>query len=146
MHFELSETAIDPQKLCDAVRAPSAGGFASFEGWVRNHHQGRDVASLEYEAFPALAEKEGQRIIEEICKKHDVVDAHCVHRTGHLQIGEIAICIAVSAAHRDAAFDACRAIIDSIKSTVPIWKKEHYTDGTSIWVKCHSCAEHGHQH
>jgi len=63
---------------------------------------------------------------------------------GHLQIGEIAIAIAVSAAHRDAAFDACRAIIDSIKSTVPIWKKEHYTDGTSIWVKCHACAEHGH--
>jgi len=145
MSFELSDAPIDPRKLCDEVRDPTAGGFASFEGWVRNHHQGRDVASLEYEAFPALAEKEGQRIVEEICKKHDVASARCVHRTGHLQIGEIAICIAVSAAHRDAAFDACRAIIDSIKSTVPLWKKEHYTDGSSIWVKCHSCAEHGHQ-
>jgi molybdopterin synthase catalytic subunit len=146
MHFQLSAQPIDPRALCDAVRDPSAGGFASFEGWVRNHHQGRDVASLEYEAFAALAEKEGTRIVEEICKNHDVVSARCLHRTGHLQIGEIAICIAVSAAHRDAAFDACRAIIDSIKSTVPIWKKEHYTDGTSIWVKCHACAEHGHEH
>ncbi|MCP5537674.1 MAG: molybdenum cofactor biosynthesis protein MoaE [Akkermansiaceae bacterium] len=142
--FKLTDKPIDPRALCDAVRDPSAGGFASFEGWVRNHHQGRDVTSLEYEAFPALAEKEGNRIVAEICKNHDVVAARCEHRTGHLEIGEIAICIAVSAAHRDAAFAACRAIIDSIKSTVPIWKKEHYTDGTSTWVKCHSCAEHGH--
>ena len=144
--FQLTDQPIDPRILCDAVRDPAAGGFASFEGWVRNHHQGRDVTALEYEAFPALAEKEGERILSEIITKHDIIAARCVHRTGHLQIGEIAICIAVSAAHRDAAFDACRAIIDSIKSTVPIWKKEHYTDGTSIWVKCHSCAEHGHPH
>lgn len=144
--FQLTETPIDPRALCDAVRNPSAGGFASFEGWVRNHHQGRDVASLEYEAFPALAEKEGNRILQEICAQHDIVSARCTHRTGHLHVGDIAISIAVSAAHRDAAFDACRAIIDSIKSTVPIWKKEHYTDGTSIWVKCHACADHGHHH
>ncbi len=142
--FKLANKPIDPRALCDAVRDPAAGGFASFEGWVRNHHQGRNVASLEYEAFPALAEKEGNRILEKICFEHDIVTARCQHRTGHLQIGEIAIAIAVSAAHRDAAFDACRAIIDSIKSTVPIWKKEHYTDGTSVWVKCHACADHGH--
>ncbi len=144
MNFQLTDSPIDPHALCDAVRDPAAGGFASFEGWVRNHHQGRDVASLEYEAFPALAEKEGNRILEKICADHDIIAARCQHRTGHLQIGDIAIAIAVSAAHRDAAFAACRAIIDSIKSTVPIWKKEHYTDGTSTWVKCHSCAEHGH--
>ena len=142
--FQLTDKTIDPHVLCDAVRDPSAGGFSSFEGWVRNHHQGRDVASLEYEAFPALAEKEGNRILEKICNEHDILAVRCQHRTGHLQIGEIAIAIAVSAAHRDAAFTACRAIIDEIKSTVPIWKKEHYTDGTSIWVKCHSCAQHGH--
>ncbi|MGJ8677639.1 MAG: molybdenum cofactor biosynthesis protein MoaE [Akkermansiaceae bacterium] len=140
--FTISDQTIDPHQLCVEVRDPSAGGFASFEGWVRNNHLGRDVASLEYEAFPALAEKEGTRILEEICAKHDIISARCVHRTGHLEVGEIAICIAVSAAHRDAAFTACREIIDSIKSTVPIWKKEHYTDGTSIWVKCHSCADH----
>ena len=144
MSFKLTETTIDPRALCDAVRSPSAGGFASFEGWVRNHHQGRDVASLEYEAFPALAEKEGNRILEKICADHDILTAQCQHRVGHLEIGEIAIAIAVSAAHRDAAFAACRAIIDQIKFTVPIWKKEHYTDGTSIWVKCHNCATHGH--
>lgn len=140
--FSLSKKKIDPHTLCDAVRDPEAGGFASFEGWVRNHHQGRDVASLEYEAFPALAEKEGNRILEKICQQHDIIAARCIHRTGHLEIGEIAICIVVSAAHREAAFSACRAIIDSIKSTVPIWKKEHYTDGTSTWVKCHNCAGH----
>ena len=144
--FKLTDTPIDPRSLIDSVRAPDAGGLATFEGWVRNHHQGRDVASLEYESFPALAEKEGNRILADICEEYDIVHARCMHRTGHLDIGDIAIAIAVSSAHRDAAFDACRAIIDSIKSTVPIWKKEHYTDGTSIWVKCHACAEHGHEH
>ncbi len=144
--FQLTDQTIDPRALCDEVRDHTAGGFASFEGWVRNHHQGRDVASLEYEAFPALAEKEGNRILEKICAEHDILMARCQHRTGHLQIGEIAIAIAVSAAHRDAAFNACRAIIDQIKFTVPIWKKEHYTDGTSIWVKCHNCAAHNHAH
>lgn len=141
--FKLTDTPIDPRSLIAEVRAPEAGGLATFEGWVRNHHQGRDVASLEYEAFPALAEKEGNRILADICAKHDILTARCLHRTGHLEIGEIAIAIAVSSAHRDAAFDACRAIIDAIKYTVPIWKKEHYTDGSSIWVKCHHCAEHG---
>ena len=142
--FKISDQTIDPRALCDAVRDPSAGGFASFEGWVRNHHKGRDVTSLEYEAYPLLAEKEGNRILERICKQHDIIAAQCIHRTGHLQIGGIAICIAVSAAHREAAFSACRDIIDSIKSTVPIWKKEYYLDGTSTWVKCHSCAKHAH--
>lgn len=146
MMFSLSDQAIDPRALIDEVRRPDAGGLATFEGWVRNHHQGRDVASLEYESFPALAEKEGNRILKEICQKYDILAARCLHRTGHLEVGDIAIAIAVSSAHRDAAFEACRAIIDSIKSTVPIWKKEHYTDGSSLWVKCHSCAEHGHQH
>ena len=146
MTFELTEKTINPLSLCKAVRDPSAGGFVSFEGWVRNHHQGRDVVSLEYEAFPALAEKEGNRILSKIGAEHNILTARCQHRTGHLQIGEIAIAIAVSAAHRDAAFDACKAIIDEIKSTVPIWKKEHYTDGTSIWVKCHSCSNQEHPH
>ena len=145
--FTLSHKTIDPRSLCDEVRDPAAGGFASFEGWVRNHHQGRDVASLEYEAFPALAEKEGHRILEGICSQHDIISARCTHRIGHLQIGEVAICIAVSAAHREAAFEACRNIIDSIKSTVPIWKKEHYRDGSSLWVKCHSCSDNApHSH
>ena len=96
----------------------------------------------------ALAEKEGNRILSEIHSKHDIIAARCVHRTGHLQIGEIAICIAVAAAHREAAFSACSAIIDAIKSTVPIWKKEHYTNGSAEWVKCDSCSGNAihHQH
>ncbi|NWK56705.1 molybdenum cofactor biosynthesis protein MoaE [Verrucomicrobiaceae bacterium N1E253] len=142
--FKLTDKAIVPHELVDAVRRPDAGGLATFEGWVRDHHQGREVRSLEYESFPELAEKEGNRILQDILAEHDILEAQCIHRTGHLAIGDIAIAIAVSSAHRDAAFDACRAIIDSIKSTVPIWKKEHYTDGSSVWVKCHSCAEHQH--
>lgn len=144
--FQLTDQPIDPQTLYDEVRDPSAGGFANFEGWVRDHHQGREVASLEYEAFPALAQKEGNRILAKISSQHDIVAARCVHRTGHLQIGEIAVCIVVSAAHRDAAFSACRSIIDAIKATVPIWKKEHYTDGTAEWVKCHACSEQSLHH
>ena len=143
--FQLSNKIIDPRELCEAVRDDAAGGFSSFEGWVRNHHQGRDVVSLEYEAYPTLAKKEGTRILTDILNRHDIIAARCVHRVGHLAIGDIAIAIAVSAAHRDSAFAACRDIIDSIKSTVPIWKKEHYPDGSSIWVKCHNCAKH-HQH
>jgi len=144
--FQLTDKPIDPRALCDTVQDPSAGGFVSFEGWVRNHHQGRDVTSLEYEAFPALAQKEGNRILAKITSQHDIVAASCTHRTGHLQLGEIAICVVVSAAHRDAAFTACRAIIDSIKSTVPIWKKEHYADGTAEWVKCHACSSNALHH
>ncbi len=144
--FKLTNEPIDPVALCDEVRDPSAGGFASFEGWVRNHHNGNEVASLEYESYPELAEKEGERILKRILSEHDIVAARCVHRTGHLQIGEIAISIAVSAAHRDAAFAACRAIIDAIKATVPIWKKEYYTDGSSDWVKCHTCSDYSSLH
>ena len=145
--FQLTDQPIDPRTLCDAVRDPAAGGFASFEGWVRNHHQGRDVTALEYEAFPALAEKEGQRILAEIITKHDIIAARCVHRTGSPDKSvKSPSASPFSAAHRDAAFDACRAIIDTIKSTVPIWKKEHYTDGSASWVKCHSCSEKAPDH
>lgn len=144
--FQLTDQTIDPRALCDAVRDPAAGGFASFEGWVRNHHEGREVSSLEYEAFPALAQKEGNRILAKISNEHDIVAARCIHRTGLLQIGEMAVCVVVSAAHREAAFSACSAIIDAIKATVPIWKKEHYTNGTAEWVKCHNCSSNALHH
>lgn len=140
--FSLSESSItcSPENL----QNPAAGAYASFEGWVRNHNEGKEVNSLEYEAYPALANKEGDRILQEAKEKFEILEAVCTHRTGHLQIGEVAVWVGVIAKHREAAFLACRYIIDEVKARVPIWKKEHYTDGDSGWVRCEHCAGHAH--
>ena len=123
---------------------------------MRDHNEGRTVQRLEYEAFEALAIKEGERIVAEAVARFGVTRAACVHRVGALGIGELAVWVGVSAAHRGEAFAACRYIIDEVKHRVPIWKKEHYTDGDSGWVNCERCAaaahepmhehEHGHAH
>jgi molybdopterin synthase catalytic subunit len=144
--FELSETALQAEQLKDSLRDPAAGGFVSFEGWVRNENEGRTVQQLEYEAYPAMAEKEGQRIVAEAIERFSLTEALCVHRVGSLEIGDMAVWVGASSPHRGEAFDACRYIIDQIKVSVPIWKKEHYTDGDSGWVNCERCAEHGHEH
>ncbi len=140
MSFAIHSTAIEPAALRAAVLDPAAGGFCSFEGWVRNHHKGRAVERLEYEAYAPLAEKEGRRILDEARERFDILHAACIHRVGPIQIGGLAVVVAVSAVHRDPAFGACRYIIDEVKSRVPIWKKEHFTDGTSGWVRCDHCA------
>ena len=140
--FQLSGTSIDTAQ--NDLENPSAGAIVSFEGWVRNHNEGKDVKSLEYEAYPQLANKEGNRILTEAKKKFEILDCYCEHRTGYLQIGEVAVVVHVTAQHREAAFDACRYIIDEVKSRVPIWKKEHYVDGDSCWVRCEHCAGHKH--
>lgn len=137
--FHLSETPIDVAPLRDGVLDPRAGGYASFEGWVRDHHAGRAVDGLDYEAYATLAEREGERIIAEAKARFDVIDARCVHRVGTLAIGDLAVWVGVSAAHRGAAFDACRYIIDETKRRVPIWKREHYREGDSDWL--HPMAE-----
>ena len=142
--FALTAEAIDPETIRNEVLDPAAGGFCSFEGWVRNHHEGRSVDRLEYEAYPVLAEKEGQRIIAEASERFGIHHAICVHRTGAIEIGGLAVAVCVSASHRDAAFDACRYIIDEVKARVPIWKKEHFSDGESGWVRCDHCAAHHH--
>jgi molybdopterin synthase catalytic subunit len=142
--FQLTSSPIDPEAVRKTVLDPAAGGFCSFEGWVRDHHAGRPVFRLEYEAYGALAEKEGERILEEARQRFGIQHAACVHRTGLLDIGELAVVVCVSSAHRDAAFDACRYIIDEVKSRVPIWKKEFFADGASGWVRCDHCAGHEH--
>lgn len=144
--FAIVTDPIDPQALRERVLDPAAGGFCSFEGWVRNHHQGRAVLSLEYEAYRSLAEKEGARILAEAKEKFGIRQAVCHHRVGALGIGELAVVVCVSSAHRDAAFDACRYIIDEVKFRVPIWKKEHFADGESGWVRCDHCHDAGHRH
>lgn len=142
MSFTITAAPISSELVRAQVLDPAAGGFCSFEGWVRNHHQGRQVERLEYEAYNRLAEKEGLAIIAETRQKFDILHACCVHRSGAVEIGGLAIVVCVSSHHRDAAFDACRYIIDETKSRVPIWKKEHFPDGSSGWVRCDHCADH----
>jgi molybdopterin/thiamine biosynthesis adenylyltransferase/molybdopterin synthase catalytic subunit/rhodanese-related sulfurtransferase len=138
--FSFSEGALDTASLQRELHDDRCGGFAAFEGWVRNHNEGHAVTRLEYEAFVELAEKEGARIVAEAVKRFGVTRAACVHRIGSLAIGDIAVWVGVSAAHRDEAFRACRFIIDEVKHRVPIWKKEHYVNGDSGWVNCERCA------
>jgi adenylyltransferase/sulfurtransferase len=147
--FRFCTTRLDTAALQRELRDESCGGFAVFEGWVRNHNEGHAVTRLEYEAFAELAEKEGARIVEEARAKFGVTHAACVHRGGSLTLGEVAVWVGVSAAHRDEAFRACRFIIDEVKHRVPIWKKEHYVNGDSGWVNCERCAApaaHSHEH
>ncbi|MFH1600785.1 MAG: molybdenum cofactor biosynthesis protein MoaE [Pseudomonadota bacterium] len=132
--FALSDAAFDPAPLRRQLQSPQAGAFASFEGWVRDHHAGRAVLGLRYEAYAALAEAEGLRIIAEAMRRFDIADAACVHRVGELALGEMAVWVGVSAAHRGPAFDACRWILDEVKSRVPIWKHERYADGEATWL------------
>lgn len=135
--FHLSTTPPDIAPLRAALVDPRAGAFASFEGWVRDHNEGQAVHGLRYESYVALAEKEGERILEEALARFDAIDARCVHRIGDLAIGELAVWVGVSAGHRDAAFAACRWIIDEVKARVPIWKHEQYTGGDTAWLHPH---------
>lgn len=134
--FSLSDKPINVNLLKKELTNPSAGGFTSFEGWVRNYHDGKTVISLEYEVYNELAKTEANLILSETRNKFDILDACCVHRCGHLKIGELAVWVGVTAVHRDAAFKACRYIIDEIKTRLPIWKKEFYSDGSAEWVNC----------
>jgi molybdopterin synthase catalytic subunit len=138
--FRFTRTPIEPQALRAQLADPACGGYAAFEGWVRDSHEGVRVRHLEYEAFEALAVREGERIIAEAIARFGVAHAACVHRIGDLAIGELAVWVGVSAPHRDEAFLACRYIIDEVKQRVPIWKKEHYVSGDSGWVNCERCA------
>ena len=132
--FQLADTPFDIATLRAQLLDDRVGGYASFEGWVRDHNDGRAVHGLRYEAYPALAASEGAKILEEARASFDIIDASCVHRVGDLAIGELAVWVGVSAAHRDAAFAACRFIIDEVKSRVPIWKRERYAEGDASWL------------
>jgi molybdopterin/thiamine biosynthesis adenylyltransferase/molybdopterin synthase catalytic subunit/rhodanese-related sulfurtransferase len=144
--FRFATTPLDTQTERQGLLDPACGGYASFEGWVRDHNEGQQVRHLEYEAFELLANKEGERIIAEAVARFGVDHAACVHRVGDLQLGEMAVWVGVSARHRQEAFLACRYIIDEVKHRVPIWKKEHYLNGDSGWVNCERCAAVAHEH
>jgi molybdopterin synthase catalytic subunit len=134
--FEISSTPIDPTSLQRSLEAEAAGACVTFEGWVRDHNDGAPVLALEYEAHEAIAAQEGAKILAEARERFSIIAVRCVHRVGKLAIGDCAVWVGVSAAHRGAAFDACRYVIDETKSRVPIWKKEHYASGASGWVNC----------
>lgn len=132
--FRIAEAPFDIAPLRERLLHERAGAFAAFEGWVRDHNEGRPVHGLRYEAYVQLAQTEGERIMDEALATFGVIDACCVHRIGELAIGDLAVWVGASAAHRGAAFDACRWIIDEVKARVPIWKHERYADGDAGWL------------
>lgn len=141
MLFQLSPTPLDPIQLSKNFDTPQAGAFVCFEGRVRDHNEGKPVIALNYEAYEPLCQAEMKKILEETQGHFHVIDIKTAHRTGKLNVGEMVVWVGVLAAHRDEAFTACRYVIDELKERLPIWKKEHYADGTSRWSYC---AEHTH--
>lgn len=138
--FEVSATPLDVPALAASLADPTAGAFASFEGWVRDHNDGRAVRGLDYEVFESLALSEGAAILDEAAAEFGVTAVRAVHRKGSLALGDCAVWVGVIASHRDEAFRACRYVIDELKHRLPIWKKEHYIDGAAEWVNCQNCA------
>ena len=125
---------IDYQALSERVRRPDCGAAVTFLGTVRDLTDGKVTVALDYEAYPAMAEKKMAEIERETRERWPVGDMMMVHRLGHLDIGEVSVAVAVSCPHRPDAFEACRYAIDRLKELVPIWKKENWADGSAEWV------------
>lgn len=131
--FRVTQEPLNLQALVDYVTDPEAGAIVTFIGTTRNHNEGRRVISLDYEAYPEMAEKELKRLGEEAKRRWKIQRMAIVHRVGRVEITEPSVVIAVAAAHRDDAFQACRFAIEEIKKSVPIWKKEVY-EGGEVWI------------
>lgn len=134
--FDLTEQAIDPAALRQRLlQAESCGAFTCFEGWVRRQNAGRQVDYLVYSSYPELALAQGNAVMAQAKQQFAVEEVLCVHRIGRLDVGDMAVWVGVTAGHRDAAFAACRFIIDTVKAEVPIWKQEFYLDGDdAAWL------------
>ncbi len=131
----ITDHSIDHASVTDSARSDRAGAVCSFLGTVREMTGGRRTASLEYEAYPAMAAKKLADLEAEARSRWPVLGLALVHRVGHLPPGEISVVVAVSCPHRDQAFEACRWLIDTLKAEVPIWKKELWADGAEEWVQ-----------
>lgn len=131
--FRLVEGPLDIAAVLREVEDPEAGAVASFVGTVRRQSRGRDVEHLEYEAFEEMAEPMLSRLGDELTERHDLCAVAIHHRLGRVEIGEASVVIAVSAPHRSAALDACREAIETLKTTIPLWKKEVYAGGEE-WI------------
>ncbi|MDQ1724877.1 MAG: molybdopterin synthase catalytic subunit [Frankiaceae bacterium] len=130
---DIRDTELSVDEVLAAVRDPGAGGLAFFVGAVRDTDEGKCVQTLDYEAHPTASD-ELWRVMRDVADRHDVVAIAAVHRIGHLEIGDTAVIVAASAVHRREAFAAAHDLIDTLKETVPIWKKQRYDDGTTDWV------------
>lgn len=130
---EIRGTALSVDEVLSAVSDPAAGGVSLFVGTVRDHDQGEDVVRLSYSAHPS-AEAELRRVAEKVAASYSVTAIAAVHRVGDLDVGDLAVVVAVSCPHRGEAFDACRALIEELKASVPIWKHQQYAGGHSDWV------------
>ena len=132
--IEITPDPIDHAAITDRVRSNRAGAVCSFLGTVREMTGDRRTVALDYEAYPEMARKSLERLEAEARARWPIVDLAIVHRTGHLELGEVSVAVAVSCPHRHQAFDACRWLIDTLKEVVPIWKKEVWADGSEEWV------------
>ncbi|HEY4413203.1 MAG TPA: molybdenum cofactor biosynthesis protein MoaE [Gaiellaceae bacterium] len=131
--FLLSTEPLDTEHVIAEAASEDAGAVATFVGTVRRHSRGREVVRLEYEAFPEMAEPMLGRLADQLKEKHGLCEVAIHHRVGPVDIGQASVVIAVSAPHRAAALDACREAIDTLKETIPLWKKEIYADGEE-WI------------
>jgi molybdopterin synthase catalytic subunit len=130
---ELRETPLDVAEVVDALGDATSGGLTLFVGRVRDHDGGRTVDGLDYSAHPTALERL-REVCERVAAEYDVHGLAAVHRTGPLAIGDIAVIVATTSSHRDQAFRASRALIDTLKAEVPIWKHQRFADGTDEWV------------
>ena len=130
---ELRAEPLSVDEIQAAAADPAAGAIALFIGTVRDHDHGRGVTALSYSAHPSAVAELG-RVAEKIAASHEILSLAVAHRTGDLQVGDLAVVAAVGAAHRDVAFAACHALVDELKATVPIWKHQLFTAGDSEWV------------
>lgn len=134
VHVDLTDRPLDVAAAVEDVTHPQCGGIGVFLGAVRDHHQGAAVDSLEYEAWEERARSALQDVAERVLRRFQGVRAvHLSHRLGHLEVGEVSVIVAASAPHRAEAIAAAEALIDELKRTVPIWKREHLADGSSRW-------------
>ena len=134
--FAITQEPLDPAPLVEAVRRDESGAVALFYGVVRNENMGRNVQYLEYDVYPEMAIKKMNEVAEEVRSKYPITGIGVLHRVGRLEIGETSLLVAVSSAHRVAAFEACHFAVDRIKQVVPIWKKEVWEDGEA-WIEGH---------
>lgn len=130
---ELRDAPLSVDEVRGAVMDPGAGGIALFAGAVRNHDHGRDVVRLSYSAHPSAA-AQLRRVCEKVAAEFDISALAAVHRVGELAVGDLAVVVAVSSPHRAEAFAACRALIDELKRSVPVWKEQLFSGGDSEWV------------
>ena len=138
--FRISTGPIGLEEFRAGLLDQGCGAYVQFEGWVRDHNEGQAVLRLEYEVYEPLAVREGNRIIAEAVEAYGVSNAAAIHRSGLMELSEVAVVVGVSSPHRGEAFAACRHIIDQAKQRLPIWKKEYYESGVAEWVNCRRCA------